>query len=483
MTSRKGGDASVPSGAGAFRHPSNFSFRRRPAADIVVPAWQGGMTGGMFNWSNGWLEAELFQAVHWLDKTLLDWALAWQVAATLAALLAARLVVPPARRLVAGVVSRQPWASVGGMKTVWRTVHLLALPALWLAGQWVATALLAAAHRPGRLTETVAALLTAWLVIRVSTAFIADRGWSRLVAVIAWSVAALDIIGLLDPTIRLLDRIGMDFGTTRLSLLLLIKACIALGVLLWLSGALSRLLEKRIHSLSELTPSAQVLLTKLGKVTLVTLGVVVALKSVGIDLSGIALLSGAVGLGVGFGLQKVVSNLVSGVILLLDKSVKPGDVISLDETYGWIASMGARYVSVITRDGIEYLIPNEDLITQRVQNWSFTNERVRLRVPVGVAYSTDLKRAMALCVEAARAAPRVLAEPPPICLMVGFGASSLDLELRCWICDPKNGVTAAKSAVLMGIWERFRANGIEVPFPQTDVHVRTLPAAPGPAAP
>jgi len=160
----------------------------------------------------------------------------------------------------------------------------------------------------------------------------------------------------------------------------------------------------------------------------------------------------------------------------LDKSIKPGDVIGVGDTYGWIASLGARYVSVVTRDGIEHLIPNEELITQRVQNWSFTTNRVRLKIPVGISYDSDLKRAMALCLEAARAVPRVLAAPEPVCLFTAFGASSLDLELRVWIDDPKNGITSVKSAVLLGIWERFKAAGITLPYPHRDIHIKSMPA-------
>jgi small-conductance mechanosensitive channel len=427
--------------------------------------------------SEGWLTSQLAGIGLWLTRSVLNWSVATQVAVTLAALLAARLLAPRLRRLLAGAVATRPNLTAGRLKTMWQAARVLALPGLWLAGQWLATLLLVEAGRPHRLVEIAASLLTAWLAIRLSTAFLADRGWSRLVAGLAWSVAALDITGLLNGTIHILDRVGLDFGDTRLSLLLVIKAFVALGLLLWLSGLLSRLMERRILALPNLSPSAQVLFTKVTKVTLVTLGIVIALKSVGIDLSAFALLSGAIGVGVGFGLQKVVSNLISGVILLLDKSIKPGDVIGVGDTYGWIASLGARYVSVVTRDGIEHLIPNEELITQRVQNWSFSHSQVRLKIPVSVAYDSDLPRAMILCVQAAAAVSRVLADPPPQCLFTGFGASALDLELRCWIDDPKNGVGSAKSEVLLGIWTRFRAEGIKIPYPQSDVHIRTMPAA------
>lgn len=422
-----------------------------------------------------WLSVQAAEWGRWLLESVLDRSAVLQVALSLLTLLTARLLVPRLRALMGKAVGRPAWMVGGRLELAWRALRLLALPAMWLTGQWAVTLLLTAGQQPHRLAQTVSSLLTAWLVIRLSTVFLADRGWARLVATVAWSIAALDIVGLLDATLRVLDSVGVDFGGTKVTPLLIVKAGLALSLLLWLSGVLSRLLEKRIQALPNVTPSAQVLFTKLTKVTLVTLGSVVALKAAGIDLSAFALLSGAVGVGVGFGLQKVVSNLISGLILLLDKSIKPGDVISLGDTYGWIASLGARYVSVVTRDGIEHLIPNEELITQRVQNWSHSNSRVRLKIPVGVAYGADLPHAMQLCVEAAHAVPRILAEPPPACLMTGFGASSLDLELRCWIDDPRNGVANIRSLVLLGIWERFRAAGIEIPYPQTDVHIRSLP--------
>jgi small-conductance mechanosensitive channel len=164
---------------------------------------------------------------------------------------------------------------------------------------------------------------------------------------------------------------------------------------------------------------------------------------------------------------------VSGVIILLDKSIKPGDVIEIDDAYGSINSLRTRYVSVITRDRKEYLIPNEDFITSPVINWSFTGKEIRIRADVGVAYGTDLRKAIALCVEAAEAEERVLEKPESKCLLLGFGDSSIDLQLRFWINDAHNGVSNIKSAVLLGVWDRFEEAGIEIPFPQVDLNVKS----------
>jgi small-conductance mechanosensitive channel len=145
------------------------------------------------------------------------------------------------------------------------------------------------------------------------------------------------------------------------------------------------------------------------------------------------------------------------------------------DTYGWVSSLGSRHVSVITRDATEYLIPNEDLITRPVVNWSYSNSEVRLKLPVGIAYGADVRQAIAICQEAAAETPRVLKVPTPVCLVKGFGDSTINLELRIWINDPRNGVSNVKSEVFLRIWDRFRAHGIDIPFPQRDLHLKTLP--------
>ena len=200
------------------------------------------------------------------------------------------------------------------------------------------------------------------------------------------------------------------------------------------------------------------------------------MNTLGVNLSAFAFIGGAIGVGVGFGLQKVVSNLISGVILLLDKSIKPGDVIEVGDSYGRIQSLGARYVSVVTRDGFEYLIPNEDLITQQVINWSFSSKLVRLKIGVGVSYGADIHKAMDLVVEAASGIDRVLTQPGPVCQLKNFGDSSVDLELRIWIADPEKGISNISSALRIAIWDAFQENGIEIPFPQRDLHIKSQPS-------
>ena len=347
-------------------------------------------------------------------------------------------------------------------------------PLIYLLMLWLAIGIMQQSTWPSRsyLLSVVASLLTAWVVIRLFTTFVRNPALAKTLAVCAWTIAALNITDLLDPTVALLDSLAITFGELRVSLLTVVKGVLTLAVFLWVAAALSRFLEKRINRVSDLTPSVQVLLGKLLKITLITLAVVIALNSVGIDLTALALFSGAVGVGIGFGLQKVVSNLISGVILLLDKSIKPGDVIELGPTFGWISSLGARYVSVVTRDGKEYLIPNEDLITQHVVNWSFTDELVRMEITFGVSYACDPHEVRRIAREAAATPARVSRAQPPVCHLTGFGDSSLDFVLRFWITDPQDGVANIKGQVLLAVWDAFKQHGIEIPYPHRHLIIK-----------
>ena len=351
----------------------------------------------------------------------------------------------------------------------------LAAPFLWLFLQMLSLLVAMEAEWPHNLLTIVVNLLAVWIVIKTASLFFDNTAWIRLIAVFAWTLASLNILDLLGPTISLLDRFALKFGGLRISLLTVLTGFLTLALLLWGARLLSHLLEKRIRENSALSPSIQVLFIKLSKITLITSAILVGLRIVGLDLTGFTIFTGAVGVGIGFGLQKIFSNLISGIILLLDKSIKPGDVITVGETYGWVNSLGARYTSLIAPDGKEFLIPNEDLITQQVENWSFSNSTVCLKIPVGISYSADVRKAMALCEEAARQTDRIIQDPPPRCLLVAFGESSIDLELGAWINDPANGVKNVKSDVLLKIWETFQEQGMDIPFPQQDIHIRSMP--------
>ncbi len=347
----------------------------------------------------------------------------------------------------------------------------LVLPVLWLIFQWITILAAAALKLPHHLLEIGGSLLTAWIAIRLVSQLAPNALWAKVLAWTVWSIAALSILNLLEPTIAMLDSAALTIGRLRISLYTVLKSAITVWVLLSLSIYLSRVVETRLRSSRALSPSVQVLFTKSLKAVLVSLAALIGIHSLGIDLTALAVVGASLGLGAGFGFQKVISNMVSGVVLLLDKSIRPGDVISVSGTYGWVTSLGARYVSVVTRDGVEHLIPNETLISERVENWTHTNSHTRLKIPVSVHYDTDVHQAIDICVRAASQIERVLEQPECRCLLIGFGDSGLSLEVRIWIGDAHNGVQNVKSAVLLKIWEMFREAGIKIPYPTRDVRV------------
>lgn len=344
----------------------------------------------------------------------------------------------------------------------------------WLILQWAAISIANALQWPSGALTVIASLLTAWLIISLVTMLVANQALARFLAITAWTVAALKIFGLLEPVTGFLDSWAIDIGQLHISTLTVLKVALYLWLSLWMANGLATLVERRLEASSTVAPSMRVLGAKLTRIGLITAAILIAVSAVGIDLTALAVFSGALGVGLGFGLQKIFSNLVSGVILLMDRSIKPGDVIAVNNTFGWINHLGARYASVITRDGIEHLIPNEELITQRVENWSYSNDLVRLRIPIGISYHSDPRQALALCVEAAKQVTRVVDDPEPRCQLMGFGDSSVDLELRIWINDPTNGRANVISEVLLGVWDLFRQHDIQIPFPQRDLHIQSV---------
>ncbi|WP_227270784.1 mechanosensitive ion channel family protein [Roseobacter weihaiensis] len=317
-----------------------------------------------------------------------------------------------------------------------------------------------------------ATLAVVWTGIAYAARLVRNRFLRRLVTWGLWIYATLYFVGVSDEVAEFLDDLALDVGDFHLSLLTLIMAAVVIGVLFTVARLISSTTAASIRKNEDISPSMQVLAVKAVQITLYGLAFFMAIQAVGIDLTGLAVLSGAIGVGLGFGLQKVVSNLVSGVIILLDKSIKPGDVISLGETFGWINSLGARYVSVVTRDGREYLIPNEDLITGQVVNWSHSDEYVRLDIFFGTSYGCDPHQVRALAIEAAADVSRVLVHPrKPVCHIVGFGDSSVDYILRFWIRDPTGGLTNIRGNVYLALWDAFKENNISIPFPQREVRL------------
>jgi small-conductance mechanosensitive channel len=321
--------------------------------------------------------------------------------------------------------------------------------------------------------STVLLLSLAWIVIGLLAQMIRSRTLGRMVSVLVWSYVALVLLGIEDDAALLLDAAGFSVGNFRISLFLLIKVFVFLGFLLWFAISVGDFLDKRLQHVDDLTPSLRVLLGKVVKISLIVAATLIGLSGLGIDLTIFTVFSGAIGVGLGFGLQKVVSNFISGIIILMDRSIKPGDTISLDDTFGWIRELRARFVSVVTRDGREYLIPNEDFITHQVINWSFSDELVRLDVNFGVSYDSDPHQVSALAIKSASNIGRVHSGKKPVCWLTGFGDSSLDFVLRFWISDPREGLTNIRGVVLLALWDTLQENGIKIPYPHRELIMAT----------
>ncbi|MCB2087233.1 MAG: mechanosensitive ion channel [Sphingomonadaceae bacterium] len=279
--------------------------------------------------------------------------------------------------------------------------------------------------------------------------------------------------GILDS----LDSMAISAGDMRISLLdALVVVVVIVGVYI-AAWVLTRVAKSALKRMTKLDPSQMLLADKLVSLVVWGLAVLIGIDMLGIDLTALAVFSGAFGLAIGFGLQKTFGNLIAGIILLMDRSIKPGDVIAIADqsgatTFGQIRKIGIRAVSITTRDEKEYLIPNENLMINQVENWSYSSRNVRIQVPVGVSYNCDIKRAEELMLEAASSVKRILKTPPPTVWLDQYGASSVDFIIHCWIRDPEEGVGNIRSAVLKNLWDLFQAEGIEIPFPQNDINLR-----------
>ena len=397
----------------------------------------------------------------------------WQLAILLGCLAASWLLrIVAARRLRAWMHTREGWPR-------WRLRLLVILDRrlqliFFAALAWASTLAMRQVtiwQSRSYLLELFATIATAWLVLSLAARIIRNRFLRR---VVVWALGlwiTLYYLGLTGEVVVLLDRVALEFGEFRISALTLLEALVVTGALFAAARFITQTSSARIQRNESISPSMQVLSVQVLQLLLYTAAVLIGLTVVGVDLTAFAFMSGALGLGLGFGLQKVVSNLVSGLILLLDKSIKPGDVISLGETFGWISELRARYVGVVTRDGKEYLIPNEDLITGQVVNWSHSNRFVRLDIYFGTSYGSDPHLVRRVAVEAAKGVERVLTHRAPVCHIVEFGDSSINFILRFWIDDPTGGLTNIRGNVYLALWDAFGEHGITIPFPQREVRV------------
>jgi small-conductance mechanosensitive channel len=366
-------------------------------------------------------------------------------------------------------------------------VVVVALPAVAVLGfVLLSRGILDAAHFDVTILDAAVRLVGAYAVIRVGVLLFAvslgNKSWMQNIEVrltlVIWLAFATDYLGWLDPIIAGLDSIGISAGKSRVTVWSVLKLLFTLTLFVLVAAWVSRWLDRRLKRLSSLAPSTRIGLAKFANAFLIGLSILVGLNTAGVDLTALTVLTGAIGLGLGFGLQSIASNFVSGFVLLMDRSIKPGDVISLSgqsgtstENFGWVQELRGRYVVVRDRDGIEMLVPNQQLIQNAVINWSYTDPRIRLKLPVRISYHDDPELALKVLLTACEGQRRVLRDPAPVSRLMQFGDHGIELELRFWISDPQEGVNNVRSEVNRTIWALFKENKITIPVAQREIRI------------
>lgn len=359
-----------------------------------------------------------------------------------------------------------------------KVVLRLLFAALWVLTLWISTSVFQSLDIASDLIRITASLVQTWVLIRLFSTFVHDPFLSKTFTIVAWFIAALNILRLLDPTIALLDSMALNMGDSRLSLYMIIKGLLALTLLLWLASFVSRLIQTRINRQENLTPSARSLISQAVRITFLFAAIMLAMNSIGIDLTAFAVFSGAIGIGIGFGLQAIFSNLVAGIILLLERSIKVGDFVELESgVTGEVRQINTRATRITTNDNVDILVPNSEFINNRVTNWTMHDDFKRSRIPFGVAYGTDTNLVKKAALEAADTVPHMLQAPgakPPEVWLVSFGESSLDFELVVWIRPESVKRPGTVNADYNWALEKALTKyGIEIPFPQRDLRIRS----------
>ncbi len=351
----------------------------------------------------------------------------------------------------------------------------------------IANSSLQAAHFDVTLLGAAARLILAYIVVRSAVlVFAASLGnkswiqnWETRVALLIWLAIAAEYLGWLDPIIATLDSLGIAAGKSRITVWSVLKLLFTLTLFMLVAAWISRWVERRVKRLTSVAMSTRIGIAKFANAFLIALSILIGLNAAGVDLTALTVLTGAVGLGLGFGLQSIAANFVSGFVLLMDRSIKPGDVISLSgqsgtstENFGWVQELRGRYVVVRDRDGVEMLVPNQQLISNAVINWSYTDPRIRLKLPIRISYRDDPELALKILLEACEGQARVLRDPAPVSRLMHFSDSGIELELRFWISDPQEGVNNVRSEVNRAIWRLFKEHRITIPMAQREIIVR-----------
>ncbi len=382
----------------------------------------------------------------------------------------------------AGLLVERIWPTTGDgepfLAVALHVIKRLVFPILWVAALWIGTAALRQMDLGNDLVRIVASLLNAWILIRLFSTFVRDPLWSKTFAAVAWVIAALNILRLLNPVIAILDGAAVKMGEARLSLYMVVKGVILLIVLLWLAALVTRFVQSRVSRSEHLTPSVRTLIAQAVRIVLLFGAIMLVMSAIGVDLTALAVFSGAVGVGIGFGLQAIFSNMVAGIIMLLERSIKVGDFVELESGLtGEVREINIRATLVTTNDNVDILVPNAEFINNRVTNWTLRDGFRRARFKFGVAYGTDKELVKKAALEAAAEVPHMLkgryAKPPQVWL-TGFGDSSLDFELVVWLApEAVKRPSAVHADYNWALETALGKHGIEIPFPQRDLHIRS----------
>jgi small-conductance mechanosensitive channel len=339
------------------------------------------------------------------------------------------------------------------------------------------------------LLGAAARLIGAYIVVRLGVLLFAAslgnkswiQSWEGRATLLIWLAIAAEYLGWLDPIIATLDSVGIAAGKSRITVWSVLKLLFILTLFMLVAAWISRWVERRVKMLSGVALSTRIGIAKFANAFLIALSILMGLNAAGVDLTALTVLTGAIGLGLGFGLQAIAANFVSGFVLLMDRSIKPGDVISLSgqagtstENFGWVQELRGRYVVVRDRDGVEMLVPNQQLISNAVINWSYTDPRIRLKLPIRVSYRDDPELALQILLSACEGQSRVLRDPAPVSRLMHFSDSGIELELRFWISDPQEGVNNVRSEVNRAIWRLFKQHGITIPVAQREITVHNV---------
>lgn len=412
----------------------------------------------------------------WFGINLEDASTWWQVAAVLTIVF---LVGALNHFVYRRIDSRVATTTQSLRRLSYNTAQRLFAPVLALILFSIAKALLATFSLSNELIKFAISLAIALAVIRFVVYVLRKsfpvtpllKTWEGIFVVVVWTIFALHLIGVLPAFFASLDKIAINIGATRVSFLMAAKAIASVSVFLLLALWISAIIEKQLRKSKQIANYLQIGISKTIRVILLIIALLVSLDVIGFDLTTLTVLGGALGVGIGFGLQRIASNFISGFILLFDRSIRPNDVITIGNSFGWVKELRARYVVIQDRDGVETLIPNENLVTTQVINWSYTDANVRVKLPVQISYKNDPREAMELMIEAANTNPRVLSDPPAVARLMNFGEHGIDLELRLWINDPQNGINNVRSDVNLQIWDKFEEHNIQIPYPQRDIHI------------